>query len=78
MEIGYDILRVVKEGRSFLKFERVGTTISQLTLTNVLPGTEAVKNHGITREILRETGVPLDEALETLKNNIEEATKEED
>ena len=73
MEIGYAILRVVRQGKVSLKFERVGTTVSQLTLTNVLPGTEAVNTHGITPEILRETGVPLDEALETLKNNIETA-----
>ena len=64
MEIGYAILRVVKKGKVSLKCERVGTTVSQLTLTNVLPGTEAMKTHGITPEILRETGVRLDGAIE--------------
>ena len=61
MEIGYTILSVVKQGKASLKLERVGTTVSQLTLTNVC----------ITPEILCETGVPLDEALKTLKNNID-------
>ena len=37
----------------------------------MLPGTKAVNTHGITPETLRETGVPLDEVLETLENNIE-------
>ena len=60
----YAILCVVKQGKTSLKFERVGTTVSQLTLTNVLPGTEAMKTHGITPEILRETGVRLDGAIE--------------
>ena len=73
MEIGYAILRVVKQGKASLKFERVGTIVSQLTLTNVLPGTKDVRTHGITPKILRETGVTLDEVLGNLKNNIEEA-----
>ena len=73
MEIGYALLRVVKQGKASLNFERAGTTVSQLTLANVSPGAEAMNTHGITPEILHETGVPLDEALETLKNNIEVA-----
>ena len=53
------------------------TATLQLTLTNILPGAVAVKTHGITPELLRETGVPLDEALESLKNNIEAAKGKE-
>merc|ERR1711966_642699 len=40
-------------------------------------GWNAVRTHGITPDILRETGVPLDEALETLKNNIDAAKGKE-
>ena len=77
MEIGYALLRVVKQGKASLNFERAGTTVSQLTLANVSPGAEAMNTHGITPEILRETGVPLDKALEALKNNIDAAKGKE-
>ena len=77
MEIGYAILCVVKQGKASITFEHVGMTVSQLALTNVLLGTEAVNTYGITPEMLRETGVPLDEALKTLKNNIDAAKGKE-
>ena len=36
-----------------------------------------MNTHGITPEILRETDVPLDKALEALKNNIDAAKGKE-
>ena len=70
VEIGYAILRVVKGVKGVLQFSRVGTTIAQLTLTDVAVSPEALKTHGITPEMLGEGGVPMSTALKTLGNNL--------
>ena len=63
MEIGYDILCVVEGARGVLQFRQVGTTVAQLTLTDVAVSPEALATHGITPEKLGEGGVPLVTAL---------------
>ena len=44
MEVGYVILRVTPNGKKSLKFQRLGSTVSQLTMTDVDSSPEAVGN----------------------------------
>ena len=50
MEIGYAILRVTSNDKKSLKFQRIGSTVSQLTLADVEPSPEATGKHHITSE----------------------------
>lgn len=78
MEIGYAIMRVAKGPEGAHVFERVGSTVSQLTMTNIEASPAAVKTHGITPNELVEGGVPLSLALDTLTKHVQAAkTKKE-
>ena len=66
MEMVYAVLCVVKGARAMLQFRQVGTTIEQLTSTDVAVSPKALKTHGITPEMLGEGGMPLSMALKTL------------
>ena len=70
LEIGYAVLRVVAGAGDALRFERVGATEAQLTLTDLVVTPEALEKHGITPEKLAAGGVPLATALETLEKNV--------
>ena len=73
MEIGYAILRVTSNDKKSLKFQRIGSTVSQLTLTDVDPSPEAVGIHHITPEKLHAGGVSLKAALQTLEEKLNAA-----
>ena len=69
LEIGYDFLHVAAGAGDALRFERLGATEAQLTLTDVEVTPEALEKHGISPEKLAAGGVPLATALETLEKN---------
>ena len=73
LEIGYAILRVVTGAQDSLLFERVGATVSTLTLSDMVASPEALATHGITPEKLAAGGVPLVTALDQLGSNVSAA-----
>ena len=66
MEMVYAILCVVKGVKAMLQFRQVGTTIEQLTSTDVAVSPKALKTQGIPPEMLDEGGMPLSMELKTL------------
>ena len=69
--MGYEILCVMSNGKKSLKFQRIGSTVSQLILTDVDPSPEAVGKHHIMPEKLHAGGVSLKAALQTLEERVE-------